>query len=250
MLAAIAAACSNAWTLGRTHVSRERETLLRTTANENNPFDLAYSGVLAARIHIQLREYEQAADTSARALELSEKHRFPYQAALSRCIFGRSLAQLGRTGESIALIERGLASLLEIHTRVGISAYTLYLGEAKACEDALAEALEAVQESLLVNPDELAYRSEALRVRGELRLKHGHAEQAAGDFLESIGLARKIGAKAWELRTTMSLARLLAKQNRRDEARSMLAEIYNWFTEGFDTADLKDAKALLDELAT
>jgi predicted ATPase len=57
-----------------------------------------------------------------------------------------------------------------------------------------------------------------------------------------------MGAKAWELLATMSLARLLAKQGRRDEARAMLAEIHGWFTEGFDTADLKDAKALLDQL--
>jgi predicted ATPase len=57
-------------------------------------------------------------------------------------------------------------------------------------------------------------------------------------------------AKAWELRATTSLARLLATQSRRDEARPMLAEVYHWFTEGFDTADLKDAKALLDELET
>jgi predicted ATPase len=57
-----------------------------------------------------------------------------------------------------------------------------------------------------------------------------------------------MSAKAWELRATMSLARLLDKQGRRDEARRMLADIYNWFTEGFDTADLKDARALLDEL--
>ncbi len=61
-------------------------------------------------------------------------------------------------------------------------------------------------------------------------------------------LAGGMGAKASELRTRTSLARLLAKQGRRDEARTMLAEIYNWFTEGFDTADLKDAKVLLDEL--
>jgi predicted ATPase len=87
-----------------------------------------------------------------------------------------------------------------------------------------------------------------LRLRGELRLKNGQPELAEADFGEAIALARQIGAKAWELRTTMSLARLLAKQARRDEARTMLADIYNWFTEGFDTADLKDAKALLDEL--
>jgi predicted ATPase len=62
-------------------------------------------------------------------------------------------------------------------------------------------------------------------------------------------MARQMGAKAWELGTTMSLARVLVSQGRRDDARSMLVDIYNWFTEGFDTTDLKDAKALLDELA-
>ena len=69
------------------------------------------------------------------------------------------------------------------------------------------------------------------------------------DFRDAIELAQKMGAKMWELRATISFARLLANQGRRDEARSMLAEIYNWFTEGFDTADLKEAKALLDELS-
>jgi len=63
-----------------------------------------------------------------------------------------------------------------------------------------------------------------------------------------MALARSMGARTWELRATMSLVRLLRDNNRRDEARAMLAEIYNWFTEGLDTADLKDTKALLDEL--
>jgi predicted ATPase len=62
-------------------------------------------------------------------------------------------------------------------------------------------------------------------------------------------MARNMGAKAWELRATMSLARVLSSKGNRDEARRMLAEIYGWFTEGFDTADLKEAKALLDELS-
>jgi predicted ATPase len=84
--------------------------------------------------------------------------------------------------------------------------------------------------------------------RGELRLKQGHSQLAEADFREAITLAQKMNGKLWELRATISLARLLAQQGKRDEARTMLAEIYGWFTEGFDTADLRDAKALLDEL--
>lgn len=83
--------------------------------------------------------------------------------------------------------------------------------------------------------------------RGELRLKLGETGLAQADFREAIALAQKMGAKAFELRAATSLARLLTEQGQRDEARAMLAAIYNWFTEGFDTADLKDAKALLDE---
>ena len=110
------------------------------------------------------------------------------------------------------------------------------------------EALEAVERALEANPDELIYRPESLRIRGELREEQGQTGQAEADFRDSIKLARSMGAKAWELRATVSLARLLAKQGRPEEARAVLAEIYNWFTEGFDTADLKEAKALLGEL--
>ena len=85
-------------------------------------------------------------------------------------------------------------------------------------------------------------------MRGELRLAQKQTEVAKADFGEAIAIAQRKGAKAWELQATMSLARLLERQGKRDEARTMLAEIYGWFTEGFDTADLKDAKALLDEL--
>jgi len=90
---------------------------------------------------------------------------------------------------------------------------------------------------------------ETLRLRGELRLKLGQTELAEACFREAIALARNMGAKAWEVRATTSLARLLAKYGRRDEGHAMLVEIYARFTEGFDTADLKDAKALLDELS-
>jgi tetratricopeptide (TPR) repeat protein len=138
--------------------------------------------------------------------------------------------------------------MLEIGTRVGIPAYTAYLAAALERQGDIVEALEKVEEALQLNPDELYYRPEIFRLRGDFRLKQGQPELAEADFQESIKLARRMGAKARELRTTMSLARLLASQGHRERARAMLAEIYNWFTEGFDTADLKEAKALLDEL--
>jgi predicted ATPase len=86
-------------------------------------------------------------------------------------------------------------------------------------------------------------------LRGELRLRLGDAELAEADFREALALAQKMGAKAWELRATMSLAGMLAKCGRHGEARTMTAEIYRWSTQGFDTADLKNAKALLDRLS-
>src|SRR5205823_5471642 len=139
--------------------------------------------------------------------------------------------------------------LLDIAARLDVSRVTAGLTEAQEREGAIVDALATVEQALQVNPDELVYRPETLRLRGELRLKQAQTELGQADFREAIVLAQKMGAKAWELRATMSLARLLAKRGRRDEARAMLAEIYNWFTEGFDTRDLKDAKALLDELA-
>jgi tetratricopeptide (TPR) repeat protein len=107
---------------------------------------------------------------------------------------------------------------------------------------ALCEALAVVD-----GKGERMWEAELFRLRGEL----GKADQegAKSDFLRAIATARSQQTRSLELRATTSLARLLAKQGRRDEARTMLGEIYGWFTEGFDTADLKDAKALLDQLS-
>ena len=111
---------------------------------------------------------------------------------------------------------------------------------------ALTEAFE-----LASKIQERCYEAERYRLKGELLLMQdgSSAAQAESCFRRAIEVARQQSAKSWELRATMSLARVLARQKRRDEARLMLAEIYGWFTEGFDTTDLKEAKALLDELA-
>jgi predicted ATPase len=99
-------------------------------------------------------------------------------------------------------------------------------------------------------PGEKLDQAEMLRLKGELLLMHdgGAIAEAEACFRAALEIARAQEARWWELRTATSLARLLAKQGHRDEARALLGEIYGWFTDGFDTRDLKDAKALLDEL--
>jgi predicted ATPase len=123
-----------------------------------------------------------------------------------------------------------------------------YLADAQHRAGAIGDALETIEQAFNFNPEDASCRPETLRIRGELRLKHWDLQLAEADFRDSIAMARSMSAKAWELRTTMSLARLLENTGRRNDARTMLADIYNWFTEGFDTADLQDAKSLLDEL--
>ena len=105
--------------------------------------------------------------------------------------------------------------------------------------------------SLVNRTDERFCEPELYRIAGEIIFRKPAADLVAAEerFREAIKVAQKQSAKWWELRASKSLARLLRYTNRRDEARAMLAEIYSWFTEGFHTADLKDAKALLDELS-
>ena len=146
------------------------------------------------------------------------------------------------------MLRQALAVAREMGTRWEITRPLTYLAQAQWLDDAVTDALRTIDDALQANPQELFLRPETLRVRGELRLRQGDSGLAEADFREAISLAQKLSAKAWELRAATSLARLLRDNNRRDEAHAMLAEIYNWFTEGFDTADLKDAKALLNEL--
>jgi ATP/maltotriose-dependent transcriptional regulator MalT len=142
-----------------------------------------------------------------------------------------------------------MAGKLEVGQGSAIVYWTTSLAAAQERGGYHAAALETVEQALKSDPHELAYRAEALRLHGELRLKLGLLQELAeADFREEIALVQKIGAKAWELRATMSLARLLRVTGRPDEARASLDEIYNWLTDGFDTADLKDTKALLGEL--
>jgi predicted ATPase len=115
-----------------------------------------------------------------------------------------------------------------------------------------AAALERLEEALhLVElTKEKWYEAQLHRTKGELLKSRGSFEAAEADFVQALSVARCQNAKMWELRSAASLARFWRDQGKRDEARDLLAPVYGWFTEGFDTLDLKEAKALLDEVSS
>ena len=142
---------------------------------------------------------------------------------------------------------RATSSKLEVPYRLGRAAEAFHHGG--LAQESLALVSDAFQAIDLFGDH--SYEAELHRIKGSLLLElEGEYRNEAEACLErALELSRAQGARLYELRATMSLARLLDKQGKRGEARAMLAKIYNWFTEGFDTADLKEAKALLDELA-
>jgi predicted ATPase len=236
--------------LGHADSARERIARVNTFARDNNnPYDLAAGRTFESWLYCSLREPERAEDAAMKALTIGEEHSFPFVQNMSRTMMDWTRAQLGNASEGVAIIRQGLAGFAETGTRMAITDHLTRLAEAQALDGKVDDALITIEEALQANLEELVFRPNALTCRGEVRLRLGQTELAEADFREAIALAQKMKAKAFELRATMSLARLLASQDRRDEARTMLAQVYNWFTEGFDTADLKDAKELLDQLA-
>jgi tetratricopeptide (TPR) repeat protein len=165
---------------------------------------------------------------------------------------GWSLVRLGE-------VERGLSEILQYKTEVikdkAVFApwFFVFMAEAYLASGRVRVGVATVEEALALSlrTGTQVLDAELLRLKGELLSLAGASDATeALEFLRgAIAVARRQGAKSWELRATTSLARLLTEQGRREEARAMLGEIYNWFTEGFDTADLKDAKVLLDELS-
>jgi predicted ATPase len=192
---------------------------------------------------------EQAAVLSTQAIATTAEHGFRQIGWWVRMPHGWAQAQLGHPDEGASLIRETLTTYRAIGSLFLVPVFLTWLAEAQALGGAPADGLRTLDEALTLNPDERFWRPETLRVRGDIRRQQGAEELAEADFRDAIALAREMSAKAWELRVSMSLARLWRDQGRRAEARDLLAPVYGWFTEGFDTADLKDAKALLDELA-
>jgi tetratricopeptide (TPR) repeat protein len=215
----------------------------------NDPYHLAFAHYFESWLHYLLRDAPRAMAAADQALALSEEHGFSsFHAALPQGILGWARAQLGDPDKGISLIRRNLSGFVATGSRVAISDILTRLAEAQVLAGAIDEALGTIEDALQANPEELVFQPNILTRRGELRHKLGESELAEADFREAIALARNMSAKAWELRAATGLARMLRARSDRTAARDLLAPVYNWFKDGFDTADLKEAKTLLDEL--
>jgi class 3 adenylate cyclase len=239
-----------AWLLGHPDTARGRiHTAIVRAAQIGSPFELAYAQHIAAMLQLFLRDFAQAKSAAAESIALSDEHGFRQYSAGSRVFLGLAEVALGNLRDGMPNVYLGLKGLSESGAGIMMSLYLCWVAIAESLEGRMPQALERIETALQANPLELTWRPEVIRVRGELRRLVGQSEEAEADFRAAIALAQKISAKAWELRATTSLARTVAEAGRSDEGRAILAEIYNWFTEGFDTADLKDAKVLLEELS-
>jgi predicted ATPase len=183
-------------------------------------------------------------------IAFADEHGFPWHRALGTAYRGWALAGSGQTEEGIALLRGGLAAFRATGSVSEIPSFLILLADAEGLAKQRDEGLEhlAEAERLIVETEERWAEAELHRVRGEL-LRAGHDPTGAErSFSQAIDIAQQQSAKFWELRAAISLAQLWREQGKRDAARDLLAPICRWFTEGFDTPVLKEAKALLDEL--
>jgi class 3 adenylate cyclase/tetratricopeptide (TPR) repeat protein len=238
--------------LGYADQARERGEQAVVLGREFGPFTLAFAMHFRSFVLGDRREAQAAQNMAERVIELSTEHGFAFWLAQATSVRGEALAEQGRFEEGIVEMMGGLAAMRAIGFEANRPIHLAKLAKAYGAAGRLDEALRTLQEATAIarEMEERKFDSVRFHVKGELLLKRSAAPAAEAQlcFERAIEVARLQGAKWFELRATISLSRLLAQQGNRDEARAMLADIYNWFTEGFDTADLIDAKALLDEL--
>jgi predicted ATPase len=174
----------------------------------------------------------------------------PFMMAIGLARLGRVQVEEGETDTGIATIIEGLSNCQQVTSNVSYEYYACLLAEAYLMASRREEGLALLAEiiPMAAGHHQRLYEPELHRLRGELLLLKGERGEAETEIRQAVAVARELEARSWELRATTSLARLLRDTGRGSQAHAMLAEIYNWFTEGFDTADLKDAEAMLDEL--
>jgi predicted ATPase len=189
-----------------------------------------------------------AQECAEAAISLTKEQGFPYWMAVGSLMRGWALAHQGQAQAGIAQIIQGLGAFQATGGKTARPYFLALLAEAHGTQGELEKGLAVLTEALTLadTTGERWYEPELHRLKGELLLQQSldHQAEAETCFHHALEIAQTQQAKSFELRTATSLARLWHQQ-----AHDLLASVYGWFSEGFDTADLKDAKALLEELA-
>ncbi|MBV8358539.1 MAG: AAA family ATPase, partial [Deltaproteobacteria bacterium] len=226
---------------------------IRLAQTLSHPYSLAMTLDGSAMISQFCRNARETLERADTAIAMARERGFPVMAAVSTLYRGWALAEQGNEAEGLSEMNRGLAAYRASGASLGLPYQLAHLAEVYSRTGQVQEGLNSLTEALALTEKtgDRRWLAELHPLKGVLTLQStpGAQNEAEQSLHQAIAIARGQQAKSLELRATTSLARLLAQQGRRNEARSMLMEIYNWFTEGFDTADLKEAKALLDEVA-
>jgi predicted ATPase len=241
------------WVLGYPDQALQSIQEALTLAQElTHPFSLAFALAWAATIHQFRRELKAVHERAEAVIATSTEHGFPFWLAFGTILRGWALTAQGAGAEGIAQIRQGLVAYRSTESELHRPYFLALLAEAYGEVGQPEEGLTVLAEALATvdSTKERNWEAELHRRKGELLLlqqgqKVGEAEEC---FLKALEIARRQKAKSLELRATMSLSRLWQQQGKQQEARQILADIYGWFTEGFDTVDLQEARALLEEL--
>ena len=247
----LADASRTLWCLGfpAQAVGRSQEALALAQAL-GHPYNLALAQFFAAYLYHRRRETPELQAQAEALLALATTQGFPLWVGFGTCWLGWVLAMQGQGAAGLAQLHQGMATILATGQTLSRPYCLVLLAEAAGNAGQVEEGLRLLAEALAAfeasgRGDML---TEAYRLQGQFLLCQADTAQAEACFQQALTIARRQQAKSWELRAAMSLARLWQQQGQRTAARAVLVPVYGWFTEGFDTADLQEARALLETL--
>jgi tetratricopeptide (TPR) repeat protein len=240
------------WQLGYPEQAlRANQEMRKLASSIEHPFSLAYAQHHTSWLYHQLGLPAETKASSEEGIQTATEQGFAMFHATGTLYKAAGVLLEGRPNEALPPLTRGLEAYRATGAGLALPYYLSILGDAYMQAGRAEDASDAIEEGLAIaeRTDELCQKAELYRLKGELALRTGLQNGDAEEhFRRAIGTARLQLSKAWELRATTSLARLCKQRGRHEEARQMLSDVYGWFTEGFDTPDLKAAKSLLNEL--
>ena len=241
------------WYLGYPAAAQADAKQALSDAREIGQATMMFALSLTAATHIFVGNYTTANEQLKELLSLADEKATLMWKGYGMASLGCLCAQTNKASQAVQIITSALAVARSVGAAIlmpwnlsNLARAHAELGEFDDALRCIAEAIAAIEGS-----EERWMEPEVHRIAGEISLRSPERDgaKASAHFERALEVARKQKAKSWELRAAMSLARLWRDRGRRDEARELLAPVYGWFTEGFDTIDLKEAKALLGELA-